>query len=308
MTLYSRRKRTVNKGKKNKTVNRRRGKGMRGGGDTKVEIEDFLQKYHNSQYTLAPNPEVGKEYVYQHNINNKYYKNTLKEIKKTKERYNLPMTQGVKLPESREIITYKFDNGDTCSSFLYEEKSEDETNKVVGGNQLIEAATERAQQEHWKEQREIEAREEREERERQAREKREEIRKKNEETKRIKQEEEEREKRNRPPSVLKNTPMHGSLLDNGLTSVGKKIDDTRNKWYDFFRSSSNVDANEAEINKCKQMLGINGGSKKWGGKAKKKQKQKQNQKESSKLNFNIIYFIIILKFLFTIFLISVYLV
>jgi hypothetical protein len=31
MTLYSRRKRTVNKGKKNKTVNRRRGKSMRGG-------------------------------------------------------------------------------------------------------------------------------------------------------------------------------------------------------------------------------------------------------------------------------------
>lgn len=301
MTLYSSRKRTVNKGKKNKTVNRRRGKGMRGGGDTKVEIEDFLQKYSISQYTLAPNPEVGKEYVYQHNINNKYYKNTLKEIKKTKERYNIPMIQGVKLPESREIITYKFDNGDTCSSFLYEEKSEDETNKVVGGYDLIETAQERAQEDNRKAAREIEEIEEREQKEKYRKQKQEEERKKNEqiriqkeETKRIKQEEEEREKRNRPPTVLKNTQMHGSLLDNGLTSVGKKIDDTRNKLYDFFRSPSNenqsndlqvlnVEQNvhlpEAEINKCKKMLGINGGSKKWGGKAKKnKNKTKKSRR------------------------------
>ena len=85
MTLYSRRKRTVNKGKKNKTVNRRRGKGMRGGEENvsvvvntqideqipdkkEIPIKDLKELLMKNVIRNVVEPKTNDYYYY--NINN----------------------------------------------------------------------------------------------------------------------------------------------------------------------------------------------------------------------------------------------
>ena len=85
MTLYSRRKRTVNKGKKNKTVNRRRGKSMRGGEENaslvvkteidkqipdkkEIPIKDLKELLMKNVIRNVVEPKTNDYYYY--NINN----------------------------------------------------------------------------------------------------------------------------------------------------------------------------------------------------------------------------------------------